>query len=276
LYRQDLVPDDSTNTSPFIRMAGQAIGQRSTLTVNHGIYAIDTTASPNTQAPFSGGTFSDGFLSMFLGGETYYFFDLYSKPDTRQTFRVYVDGGPSDATDANVYMVRADQGGAPPTFTPPNANTWPTQWTRSYDSTSHILEVTMNMEGFAEFKQNYDLAASNRCKPANYCSFNSSDNTCSCSLPNTNPSDPVYKSCQRACSQWSMKDVNCPKGGCYGFAVVFPSGFFPQDQGTPKPPPVTCTIKSVDSDWTKMFMSPVLTPHDACTYATLPSPQFCP
>ena len=44
LYRQDINPGEQ-GTQPFIRMAGQSIAQRSTLTVNHGTYYMDTTVS---------------------------------------------------------------------------------------------------------------------------------------------------------------------------------------------------------------------------------------
>src|SRR5664279_316439 len=173
-------------------------------------------------------------------------------------------------------MVRVGQGAVPMKISQPGSTIWPATWKRSYDAQSSILEVTMDMNNFDEFKQNYALAANDRCKPANFCSCNSTDGTCGCSLPSGNPNDPIYKACQHACSQWAMKDVNCPKDGCYGFAVVFPAGFTAQDQGKPaKTPPSTCTVKSGNPDWTKMFMAPNLSTADKCKYSNLPAPQFC-
>src|SRR5262249_40492818 len=50
LFREYLTTDEVTNnTRPQIRMMGQATGQRSTLSLNHGHYYLDTSQSCTSQ-----------------------------------------------------------------------------------------------------------------------------------------------------------------------------------------------------------------------------------
>ena len=71
-YREYLTrTEDKLSPKPteFIRMGGSAIYQRETMTVNHGHYYIDTTASVDTQKQFpgSGGA---ALINVFQGGQT--------------------------------------------------------------------------------------------------------------------------------------------------------------------------------------------------------------
>ena len=55
LYRQYVTPtEQAMNSRPVVRIMGQGIGQRSTLTVNHGLYYIDSTVSADDQKDESG------------------------------------------------------------------------------------------------------------------------------------------------------------------------------------------------------------------------------
>jgi hypothetical protein len=133
----------------------------------------------------------------------------------------------------------------------------------------------MGMNGFKEFSDNYNLAAENRCKPKNFCTLSGS--SCGCSL-NLDHSDPAFKECDHACSNWAMKDVNCPAGGCYGVAIVFPPKFDPHGQG--KPPVGSCNLKSTNTDWNQITFTPAGKTGDSsltgkCTYTTVPTPTFC-
>ena len=141
LYRLDTVSGENPAHPPYIRMAGQSLYQRSTLTVNHGRYLMDTTVSSKTQIPWlMGGQGTTGcingendrlpndkdhtrgpctFENVFQGGSTYYLFFLYAHPKpakgdvpyTKQVYSLYVGPG-FDATDANqLFMTRVDRGG---------------------------------------------------------------------------------------------------------------------------------------------------------------------
>ena len=96
---------------PFVRMGGQSTYQRSTLTANHGTYFLDTNVSFDTQwQNKENGTkehFTDTIpcddakvtpsapchqrsVNVFKGGQTYYMFFLFAKPETKQTYQIYV------------------------------------------------------------------------------------------------------------------------------------------------------------------------------------------
>ena len=86
---------------PFVRMGGQSTYQRSTLTANHGTYFLDTSVSYDTQwqnkeqgrrqlhqhhslrqrqlTPSD--PCSQRSVNVFQGGQTYYMFFLFAKPD---------------------------------------------------------------------------------------------------------------------------------------------------------------------------------------------------
>jgi hypothetical protein len=276
LYRElkGVEPFDKGAKFP-IRMAGQSIAQRSTLTLNHSKYYIDTTVSEETQRKSV--PVANSSINVFMGGHTYYSFLLYAKPQpdkpdgppaTRQTYQMYI--GPKDKfnKDTDVMAVRAHAQYAPVTFDDKNV-TWPSTWTKEYHPLPDgygILEVTMDMS-FPEFKDNYDKVAKDHCQPPSFCSYNGK--SCGCAL---NPGDSLFGQCQAVCSTWTNKDVDCPEGGCYGFGVKFPGGeggFEAKDQTVQHNP----TCYPDDSDWNVKFI-----PVDAgtCTYKDIPPEgMFC-
>ena len=249
LYRQDLNPDEKQQgAQPYIRMAGQSVSQRSTLTVNHGTYYMDTTVSENAQRQWvanQGAGPAD--VNVFKAGFTYYTFLLYAKSTTKQTYQMYV-GTKDFHSDTDVVAVKANTDGDPVTF---DESTFPpsgSSWTKSYDCDSNpnnckgILTVTMDMN-FGDFKSNYGNAAEYDCQPATFCSWNSDSKSCGCAL---NQSDSLFGQCQAVCSQWTQKDVKCPielnkdnkmVTACYGFGVKFPDSFVAMDQQGVKPAP---------------------------------------
>src|SRR5262249_59419787 len=104
LFRQDLMPRADADGHPkSIRMMGQETSQRSTLTVNHGTYYIDTSAGKKTQcAPQDEGACAESksttsnAINVFRPLDRYYLFNIYAKEDTEQTYRFYV--GPTSST----------------------------------------------------------------------------------------------------------------------------------------------------------------------------------
>jgi cell migration-inducing and hyaluronan-binding protein len=95
LYRQNLVSSDN-GAAPYIRMAGQGTWQRSSLTVNNGIYYIDSAVSQATQQKWGAGNYN-----VFQAGQTYYTFLLFAKPTTIQTYQIYVGANFNPADPAN-------------------------------------------------------------------------------------------------------------------------------------------------------------------------------
>lgn len=245
-----------------IRMAGQKIAQRSTLTVNHGLYYIDTTVPKDTQfQPLNGIT----SINVFEPGQIYYTFLLFAKPTTQQTYEMYV--GPGFNPDSDVWMVQASVGSSPFTFAKED---WPSSWTKTYNSQSGVLTVIVDM-GFPDFKTNYNGVAQRQCQPQSFCSMNNS-NSCGCVLPGT---DPLAADCQAICSNWTTKDVDCPANGCYGFGIKLPAGF----TTGPKPdlPPARrCFPK--DDNWNIPFVAASEDLARSCYYSpmSIPTGKFCP
>ncbi len=242
-----------------VRMAGQSIAQRSTLTVNHGFYYIDTTVPQASQQ-------EPGIVgyNVFQPGQSYYTFLLFAKPTTQQTYQLYV--GPGFNPDSDVWMTQVKVGSLPFAF---QQGIWPTTWTKSYNPTSGVLTVTMNMS-FSDFKTQYAAVAQQHCQPQNFCSWNPSTNSCGSSLPST---DPLAKDSQGICSKWPVKDLDCPAGGCFGFGVRLPAGF---TTGTKPslPPAARCFPQT--SDWDVPFVPASETvAGKSCFYSVVPTGNFC-
>ncbi len=73
-----------TSSHPSIRMMGQDTGQRSSLTMNHVSYYIDTTIPAGLQPSNP---------NVFVAGQIYYFYVLYASPSLHQIYSMYVGTG---------------------------------------------------------------------------------------------------------------------------------------------------------------------------------------
>ena len=136
-------PNQAACRFPFVRMGGQSTYQRSSLTVNHGVYYLDTSVKRDTQvnealspAPYiecsnaPTGPCQPRSVNEFQGSTspttgTYYMFFLFAKTSTRQTYQIYVGPG------FNLGSVQAAQAALAvlpvSNFTP---IAWPTAWTK--------------------------------------------------------------------------------------------------------------------------------------------------
>ena len=246
LYRQDLTqqekngpPMPSAIPTPSIRLMGQDQAQRSSLTVNNATYYIDTTldAAGQTAPPRA------SVSNVFEAGNTYYTYFLFAKPTTKQTYQLYVGKDTAWNPDTNVKMVRVALPSFPYQFT--EEMTWPTTWKRDtdgtgngYDPTTGIETITVDMNGYADFLTDFNLSKSNECAPTTFCKpvGESPNTTCTCQLSNT---DPLFNDCQSICTNWANKDVACPDGKCFGFAVTLSDQFdtIPKSQPRPQPTP---------------------------------------
>ncbi len=274
LYREDVNPDEKQNgAKPFIRMAGQGVAQRSTLTMNHGTYYMDTTVSQDKQTAWSGGP-GNYRGNLFKGGHTYYTFFLYAEPGpdegktglpaTHQTYEMYV--GTKDFNQAtDVFPVQVNVATNP--FVINDKASVPTEnFTVNYVQSTGMLTVTMDM-GFDDFKTNYNKAHQDHCQPASFCSWDPAGNggqgSCGCALSS---GDSLYKQCTAVCTKWTNKDVDCPEGGCYGFGVKLPDSFEAQNQGVAPAP--SCYPN--DDNWNIKFNAVDQTTAGSCYYKTAP------
>jgi len=287
-------PTTSQCRWPFVRMGGEDSDQRSTMTVNLGTYFLDTEVTQATQQNENGEAFS--FLNVFQGGQTYYVYFLYARPDTQQTFQIYV--GPNFQLSTGLQGLRLIPEGWPLNWTSDTATSnvnlmgagqLPARWTAHYnDSTAcgtvpdcYILEVTTN------FSRLGDIVPDPRnglCLPNSFCT--ASGETCSCALTKDDPlakhNPAILAQCQQACSQWAMKDLDFPPAGAYGFAFTLPAGFAPDDQGQahrPTPTTFPTTASSSSANWLTQFVNTAIAPDSAsggsCNCTSLPGSPNC-
>jgi len=277
LEREDVNPGESGATP--IRMMGQKTGQRSSLTVDHARYYIDTTVSKARQDMWPTGRSGQHPWSVFNPGTTYNVFLLFGKPTTAQTYDIFV--GTTFKPDQMLKKIRVDQEPAVPMAT--DAGTFDCGENSkecSFDAKTGYLTVTLDLSGSQDA---YTQAAKNACKPDSFCKWDDTANSCGCNSSQTSASPGE---CANACKNWATKDVRCPKDAtgksqCYGFAFTLP-GEFPTDLAESMPPPhVQCFNKEANwqTYWDVKFASPTskTEPTPECDYKALPGPaQFCP
>ncbi len=258
MSRLDGLRSDS-GTVKTIRLLGQNVGQRSSLTVNQGTYYIDTTTGVQKAKTYCAGikgVGGDCAYTAFKPRSTYYLFQIYAKPTTKQTYQIYVGKGSTayDPTDPNtVWMVQGDIGKKPIPFT---KQSLPTGWITgkdAYNATTGILTVTIDLStittiGGKSLKALFKDARKNNCKPATYCTWDggsdSDAGTCKDLLPlsNAEPNAEPGAKTDTVC-RWGAIDVDCPDGGCIGigfktadtFKNSDDAGFAPPTPPTPIP-----------------------------------------
>jgi hypothetical protein len=228
LYREYLTDAEYPGARPQIRMMGQDTSQRSTLSLNHGAYYIDTTQDCTAQGgcprctKFANSgeceTYENRYRpSVFLKGHTYYVYFVYATAKTHQTYDIYV--GPAEVGyDPKVTAVTVDPNlpykfGTPsnPSFIKPaHNNTY-------YDG--KLLSIDVDLSGqtaaFTASKPKF-------CRPQSYCS--PKGNSCVCKNPGSG--------CNDADCAWGPNDIDCPinpadQNGmlCFGFSFTMPGIF---------------------------------------------------
>jgi len=260
---------DSTKR-PTIRMMGQSLGQRSSLTMNHGNYYIDTTVSAAAQAASPGsGTVPVNNLNVFAAGQPYYFYVLYSKPTLHQTYSLYIGTNlaSSDALAAVVTGIVTPWNGGSITFTPGTYRGMSPDWitSKTYDPGTGVLTLTLDLS------QQTSVFAQSRidsCQPSSYCSVQS-DGSCGCK---------TGSSCQAqdsVCS-WGTKEIDCPTDGCFGFQVTMPSTFQTAPATQPISPPTPVLFSASGDPYfapgnVQFYNVPESVAGQACYYPTPPT-----
>ncbi len=275
LYRQDLKDEEKNGPpmpasipTPSIRMMGQDQAQRSSLTVNNATYYIDTTVAPADQVTPPRSVTSN----VFRKNHTYYVYFLFAKPNTKQTYQLFVGKDPNWKPVQNVKMVRVGLPSFPYQFKQGN---WPTQWKRDtdsdgngYDPGTGIETLTVDMNGYDIFSTDFNKSKANECVPANFCAPVS--NACTCQLDKL---DPLFNDCQSVCTNWANKDVPCPDGKCFGFSVTLSPDFAPIPKDQPRPQPTPGCFPN------KIFNIPVMPASlelaGTCANPLLPITQLC-
>ncbi|HZD32082.1 MAG TPA: hypothetical protein VE779_10530 [Candidatus Angelobacter sp.] len=279
LFREYLTDTESTaKTRPQIRMMGQSTAQRSTLSLNHGAYYIDTTQNCTSQGgcpkcvtldpmnPKRCMTYDTNPYSpsIFLGGHTYYVYFVYATKDTKQKYDIYVGPG-SSVAELNVTPIRLD---------PNNYAITPATGTSFVNPTytGSILNVSVDLTGqSAAFTNSKPLF----CRPQAYCK--SSGSSCVC--------DPANALCQSGqltnsdCA-WGPTDMDCPVDPanpngmqCFGFSFTMPGNFKAPDLPI-VPADDLFKLFTTDNYFAKDNVTFVkgksISPNDSCVYNPVP------
>lgn len=278
LYREYLT-DAETGTQPQIRMMGLDTAQRSTLTVNHGAYYIDTTQNCTSQAPGGCSTCqpnpekpNDCIVTgkwrqtIFQGGQTYYVLFIYAKPSTHQTYDIYVGPGLEDQLKVTPVRVNVTGGFE---FRDDDNGGWVTIMTKP-DQVPGVVRVTVDLSGeddvFKKSKPKF-------CQPASFCEVKPSG-ACGCA-----PGNPQ---CTDAVCAWGSHELDCPmdpkdlnKMGCYGFSFTMPGGkdgFHAPD--LPIPPPAKLFVNYTENPFfvrdVVQFSNTVAKSGGGCNYPDVP------
>ncbi len=273
LYREYLTDQEAKdNGRPQIRMMGQDTSQRSTLSLNHAAYYIDTTQDCTSQGgcPKCTAYNPDGTCktyqgpyrpSVFLKGKKYYVYFVYAKDSLQQNYDIYVGPGTSDA-ELDVTAVRVDPN--PPykittasdvSFVKPagNNNTY-------YDGKS-LLRIKVDLSGqTSAFTKSKPLF----CRPQSYCTDKGGSCVCKDSSSGCVDSD---------CA-WGPNDMDCPVDPtnpngmqCFGFSFTMPQNF----TATPMAPADSLFVPySSDSYFApgnvKFANGKSISPNDTCQY----------
>ncbi len=220
---------------PFMRMAGTASVQRQTMTVNNGLYYLDTSISAKMQTA-ENAQFT--FVNQFLPNNQYTVFLVYAKNTTKQTYQIYVGNNKAKFSPTRVGiesfpLVFKDQSGT---------------WAKlvSIDPNG-IMTVNIDLSSATDLQPS---PAQGLCQPREFCCASTDGKTCDTSgsasaskcIGNLKSTDPIALANPNMtaeagyiCENWAMKDLDCPKatfknnvlvsGGCYGFSITLPDDF---------------------------------------------------
>ena len=270
---------------PFIRMAGTATATRETMTVNGGEYYIDTTVPRDMQHDedfnSEGGNKSiTKSFNVFMPGETYTVFFLYLKHDTFQKYQIYVGEKFADnaLTPVQVKIPTAAFG-----ITPIDHPDW-LKVDRSAVKTTGILTVTLDLR-LADTELLKPSAANGLCKPLDFCKPLDKDGC----VGNVSEGDPRFLAlngdihygpteARNICSEWAIKDLDCPPSGCLGFQFTLPADFTADAKlAEPSPhrpkPEIFPTLYENDAhppEFSRAWGAPDDKPGGACYYPHVP------
>jgi hypothetical protein len=252
LYREYQTGSEVTgNKIPeFIRMAGSAIYQRETMTVDHGRYYVDVTASDTTQTgtpvisppcPTCQPSLPWQHKNVFVKNETYDFFLVYATLKTEQTYQMYVGTGRTMADVVNsVKPIRVNTANAPFAIHQGTSATDKSAiQVTGYDSTKGVVTVNINLQGYTN---EFTDAAAKLCVPQTFCKLSGT----TCVAKDAGIIHGTTQAERDITCGYANKDIDCPTDltdptgktiGCVGFSVTLPGNFEAKNQtGVPGSP----------------------------------------
>lgn len=129
-----------------------------------------------------------------------------------------------------------------------------------------ILTVTIDFSGIKELKDELDPSSTDLCRPNSFCKADNGQCGCAVDMdkklgslayryPLINANPDIKNECENVCKAWAVKDLDCPKKGCLGFAFTLSSSFEADGSGRKYRPPPEAFPKTTASkpDWTTRF-----------------------
>lgn len=259
-------------------MAGGQTGQSPYLTTNNGLYYIDTnTSGSQSLSCLRAGGFH---LATFTPGQSYVVYQLFARPGTKVTYQLYV-GSSYDPTAGGAWVRVAPHvytgGGNDMQVTLSPAPTGST----SFNATTGVLTITLDNGPVAGEYAFTSREADETCLPRDMCQLSPDGQGCvvSDSLSEAELKDDI----DAVCRYWGsatggesslsgaapdLSLVDCPSGGCIGYAITLPGDFSPQPYSVVGQPLVQCYPDN--GTWNR----PLTTIDPACEAAPAPS-GFC-
>jgi hypothetical protein len=270
-------------------MSGENLSQRETLTINNGVYYVDTTVSQATQEAENYTNFAKGagrFRNVFKEGQTYYMFFAYAKTSTIQTYQIYVGKGFDVKTQFKPGRIDIDSF----EFIDKPTDSWATAAPVGEDG---ILTVNIDFSGWTALEPSPDRGL---CQPRTFCK--PEKNICVSAVAADDPLMLANKKFMRqngdVCQRWAVKDLDCPPvvkdertgkfkdGGCFAFSFTLsPGKVVANDEyhrPTPQPFPTAQDPKKKQGqpDWMTRFDAPDQNVAGQCTYEKTKPPITVP
>jgi hypothetical protein len=236
-------------------MAGTDTSQRQTMTMNNGVYYLDTTISETSQKaepfspvqppeptckvnPRSNETPCVRGYNVFQANETYYVFFLYARKTTAQTYQIYVGQKFDIQGGFHAGRMKIPDKNLATHWNPK----WPTPGvTADYSRVKKdgILTVNIDFAKVTELDPTDSGNLVNLCQPRTFCKFSSDGKQCVSAVANTDPlltaNPKLQGDISAACGTWAVKDLDCPKDGCFGFSFTLPADFKTGEYKRPDP-----------------------------------------
>lgn len=288
-------------------MAGAQAGQAPYLTMNNGLYYIDTDGS---NQPLSCVRQAEFWLPPFSADASYLVWQLFAKPDTEVTYQLHVGDAFSLADDFSWVRVFPHEnapgmnGNDNWVETVTDASLLSALGTPHFDPCTGVLTVSIDQSALAPRFTFSARTTDEKCVPRDLCEIDGSGDHCVAAVAGT---DPLHGAVDSVCRSWvtttagtgspdsDMTDLSladCPEGGCLGFVFTLPTGFtaksyaevmasyMPSGAAPGTEPdwdqyPATCFPN--DATWNRpLALDTAAYPNDSCPAPSAPSlPTFC-
>jgi hypothetical protein len=240
-------------------MMGANNGQAPALTVNHGIYYIDTAQDQTTGCVSTNELFR---LPKFEQRTTYMLYQLYATKTTQVTYQVYVGEDFAPDRDGQWVRVHAHKGNRAMEVTA-SAPLGKPRFGKADGLPPGMLEVTLDnsQPGIAKDFDFGTVDPEVQCQPRDICSPDPGSTQCTLAgnLTEQGPLKGLLNDLKQVCEFWATRSTgqtkdgvflsDCPANGCIGFAFTLPQGFAPKSYTDSGAAGLVKTYPTNESPW---------------------------